>query len=187
LLYQVKQRIESILFSVTFKSLQETNQMRFNNKGDYNLPVGKRDFNKKMQKKLSNFIDQIKQMNCEFQNHDFRNINLSAYDKSFIYADPPYLITCASYNEKSGWTEKDEYDLLEYLEKADASGHLFALSNVLECGGKKNDILSEWLQLNKKYFHIANLTMDYSNSNYHRNGRTELTREVLITNYKIGG
>ena len=163
------------------------NQIRFNSAGEYNLPVGKRDFNQKMQRKLGDFIDRIHQMNCEFQNRDFRDINLSGSDKCFIYADPPYLITCASYNEKSGWSEKDERDLLKYLEKADNAGHLFALSNVLECGGKKNDILSAWLEFHNNRFQLTNLVMDYANSNYHRNGRTERTREVLITNYEVGG
>ena len=80
------------------------NQVRFNSKGEYNLPVGKRDFNAKMQRKLGDFIDRIQQMTCEFQNRDFRQIELSDDYRHFLYADPPYLITCASYNEKSGWT-----------------------------------------------------------------------------------
>ena len=42
------------------------NQIRFNSKGKFNLPVGKRDFNSKMQMKLSLFIDRIKQGRCEF-------------------------------------------------------------------------------------------------------------------------
>ncbi|WP_274599342.1 hypothetical protein [Enterococcus faecium] len=35
----------------------------------------------------------------------------------FIYADPPYLITTAAYNENGGWSEKDEKDLYDYLDK----------------------------------------------------------------------
>ena len=35
------------------------NQIRFNSKGEFNLPVGKRDFNRNMQEKLSAFIDRI--------------------------------------------------------------------------------------------------------------------------------
>ena len=77
--------------------------------------------------------------------------------------------------------------MLELLETVDSAGHLFALSNVLECGGKKNEILSHWLFLHRDRFQLTDLIMDYSNSNYHRNSRAELTREVLITNYKVGG
>ncbi len=36
------------------------NQLRFNKKGEYNLLVGKRDFNKKRQNKLEMFIDRVK-------------------------------------------------------------------------------------------------------------------------------
>ena len=48
------------------------NQIRFNSNGEFNLPVGKRDFNKKMQQKLSDFIDKIKEQNCKFTCLDFR-------------------------------------------------------------------------------------------------------------------
>ena len=34
--------------------------------------------------------------------------------------DPPYLITCATYNEQNDWTEQDERDLLAYLDRVDA-------------------------------------------------------------------
>ncbi len=91
------------------------NQLRFNRKGEFNLPVGKRDFNCKMQKKLGNFIDRIKSGDYGFTNVDFRAVNIDDFtDKSFFYVDPPYLITCATYNEQEGWTEQDEFDLLSY-------------------------------------------------------------------------
>lgn len=158
------------------------NQLRFNKKGEFNLPVGKRDFNSKMQEKLERFIDRIKNGDYCFTNKDFREVEIDGFtDKSFFYADPPYLITCATYNEGDGWTEKDEYDLLSYLEELDKSGIRFALSNVLESKGKKNDILDEWIKKNKKFKAIS-LNYDYTNSNYHteRNG---ITKEVLVINY----
>lgn len=128
------------------------NQLRFNKKGKFNLPVGKRDFNSKMQKKLEDFIDRIKSGDYIFTNGDFREVKLDGFtDKSFFYADPPYIITCATYNEQDGWTEKDEYDLLSYLEELDRRGIRFALSNVLESKGRKNDILADWIKKNKKF------------------------------------
>lgn len=158
------------------------NQIRFNNKGQFNLPVGKRDFNKKMQAKLLAFIDRIKNSDYKFTNEDFRNIPLDDYSKqSFFYVDPPYLITCATYNERAGWTEKDERDLLAYLEKADSKGIRFALSNVLESKGKKNEILSEWLNQHSK-FRVIQLNYSYNNSNYHKNNHG-ITKEILVLNY----
>lgn len=158
------------------------NQLRFNKKGEFNLPVGKRDFNAKMQKKLDGFLDRIKSGDYVFTNDDFRNIKLDDYtDKSFFYADPPYLITCATYNEQDGWTEKDEYDLLSYLEQIDKKGIRFALSNVIESKGKTNEILTAWLNKHKSFRTIM-LDYDYSNSNYHTK-REGVTKEVLVVNY----
>lgn len=158
------------------------NQLRFNKKGKFNLPVGKRDFNSKMQKKLEDFIDRIKSGDYIFTNGDFREVKLDGFtDKSFFYADPPYIITCATYNEQDGWTEKDEYDLLSYLEELDRRGIRFALSNVLESKGRKNDILADWIKRNKK-FKVLSLNYDYTNSNYHTK-REGITKEVLVINY----
>ncbi len=158
------------------------NQLRFNKKGEFNLPVGKRDFNAKMQEKLEGFLDRIKSGDYRFTNGDFREVKLDAFtEKSFFYADPPYLITCATYNEQDGWTEKDEYDLLLYLEELDKKSIRFALSNVLESKGKKNEILSNWIKKNKK-FKVIPLDYNYSNSNYHTQ-REGATREVLVVNY----
>lgn len=158
------------------------NQLRFNRKGEFNLPVGKRDFNAKMQDKLGGFLDRIKSGDYRFTNDDFRKVNLEEYThKSFFYADPPYLITCATYNEQNGWTEKDEYDLLNYLEELDKRGIRFALSNVLESKGRKNMILADWIRKHEK-FKAIELDYDYSNSNYHTR-REGVTKEVLVVNY----
>ncbi len=158
------------------------NQLRFNRKGEFNLPVGKRDFNCKMQKKLGNFIDRIKSGDYGFTNVDFRAVNIDDFtDKSFFYVDPPYLITCATYNEQEGWTEQDEFDLLSYLERLDEKGIRFALSNVIESKGKKNKILENWIQ--KQNFRAIPLDYNYSNSNYHTKQRDGITREVLVVNY----
>ena len=158
------------------------NQLRFNRKGEFNLPVGKRDFNSKMQGKLEAFIDRVKSGDYRFTTDDFRNVSMEGYtDKSFFYADPPYLITCATYNEQAGWTENDEKDLLNYLEELDKKGIRFALSNVLESKGKKNVILLEWINQNKK-FKVIPLNYNYTNSNYHTR-KDGITKEVLVVNY----
>lgn len=158
------------------------NQLRFNRKGEFNLPVGKRDFNSKMQGKLEAFIDRVKSGDYRFTTDDFRNVNMEGYtDKSFFYADPPYLITCATYNEQAGWTENDEKDLLNYLEALDKKRIRFALSNVLESKGKKNVILLEWINQNKK-FKVIPLNYNYTNSNYHTR-KDGITKEVLVVNY----
>ena len=67
------------------------------------------------------------------------------------------------------------------LEELDKKGIRFALSNVLESKGKKNVILSEWINQNKKFKAIP-LNYDYTNSNYHTK-KDGITKEVLVVNY----
>ena len=157
------------------------NQIRFNSKGFYNLPVGKRDFNKRMSEKLETFMSSI--ANIEFTSKDFREFKTEILTQNdFVYADPPYLITCASYNELDGWNENNEIDLLKMLDKLNERKLRFALSNVLSAKGKVNNILDSWLNKNPEY-KCYHLNFDYKNSNYHKTERINKADEVLITNY----
>jgi len=159
------------------------NQIRFNSNGEFNLPVGKRDFNKNMQQKLSVFIDKIKEQNCKFTCLDFREFEIETLDNSdFVYVDPPYLITCATYNEQGGWDENDEKDLLQFLDALHNRNIKFALSNVLRSKGKKNLILINWLEKNKDKYKTIYLNYSYSNSNYQTKDKTSASEEVLIMN-----
>lgn len=156
------------------------NQIRFNSKGEFNLPVGKRDFNDKMKSKLCAFIDRLKQGNYSFSCSDFRKFDTSMLTKdSLVYCDPPYLITCATYNEQDGWNEDCERDLLSLLDGLNEQKIKFALSNVLHSKGKTNEILIEWA---KKY-RIIHLDHSYSNSNYQTKDKSGAADEVLIVNY----
>jgi len=156
------------------------NQIRFNSKGDFNIPVGKRDFNENIKNNLLSFIERLHDINIEFICMDFNNYDYSRLGKGdFVYADPPYLIACATYNEQNSWTETDEIKLLTLLDSLNNRDIRFALSNVLENKGKSNDILKEW---SKKY-NIHYLNYSYNNSNYQIKDKTNKSIEVLITNY----
>lgn len=160
------------------------NQIRFNSGGEFNLPVGKRDFNKKMADKLSAFIDKIKEQNCIFTCKDFREFDISKFERNdFVYIDPPYLITCATYNEQGGWNENTEHDLLVFLDALSEKKIRFALSNVLRSKGKENKILLEWLNKNSDKYRSIPLNYNYSNSNYQTKDKTSNSEEVLILNY----
>ncbi|MFR1517744.1 MAG: DNA adenine methylase [Clostridia bacterium] len=160
------------------------NQIRFNGNGAFNLPVGKRDFNKKMEKKLSAFIDKIQEQECSFTCCDFRNFDISALTpQDFVYIDPPYLITCAPYNEQGGWDEAAEQDLLSFLDGLHAQKIRFALSNVLRSKGKENKLLLAWLEKNADRYKASALAYSYSNSNYQTKDRNSASEEVLIINY----
>ena len=160
------------------------NQIRFNRKGLFNLPVGKRDFNSKMRSKLVLFSEELKSKDVQFMKKDFREISLDDFSQeTFIYCDPPYLITNATYNENGMWTEIEEKALLEFLDEANEKGFSFALSNVLESKNKRNDILYNWIE--SKGYSCNRLNKSYSNSNYHRKDKNSISEEVLITNYPV--
>ena len=158
------------------------NQLRFNDVGEFNLPVGKRDFNTAIEAKLIKFLNALRLQDCEFQTNDFRKFNFNNLTtNSLVYCDPPYLITTATYNEKDGWTEQDENDLLAILDHLHERGIKFALSNVLQHEGKQNILLQEWVGQHNYIVH--DLFMDYHYSNYQKKSKKAESREVLITNY----
>lgn len=157
-------------------------QFRFNSKGEFNMPFGKNrsQWNDTMKKNLINFHKAIKDKNIIFTNKDFNELKIDKLSSNdFVYCDPPYLITCATYNEQDGWNETCEKNLLELLDKLNSQSVKFALSNVLFSKGKTNDILLEW---SKKY-NVHHLDYTYQNCNYHTKDKESKPDEVLITNY----
>lgn len=158
------------------------NQMRFNDRGEYNLPVGKRDFNDVIRHKLEVFVDKLKEQRPLMQNNDFRRFDINQLDtQSLVYLDPPYLISTATYNEGGGWTEREETDLLTFMDVLNARGIKFVLSNMLEHKGRKNLLLINWI--GQRNLHVVDINMDYSNSNYQVEGKDSGTKEVLVKNY----
>lgn len=159
------------------------NQIRFNRKGEFNLPPGKRDFNQKMRNKVKNFIMLLQNQNATFLHKDFRKIEFSKLTgKDFVYADPPYLITRATYNEHGGWSEVDEEDLLQMLDNLSQRGIRFALSNVLESKGKENILLKKWIESRPNY-KMIDLNYSYNNASYQRQNKEKKTKEILVLNY----
>lgn len=86
-------------------------QFRFNSAHEYNNPFGKSrsSFNDVMREnltKLQGIIERVRYTSCDFREFDY-NLMKSG---DFLYADPPYLITCGSYNDGKrgfkGWEEK---------------------------------------------------------------------------------
>ena len=157
-------------------------QFRFNSKGEFNMPFGKdrSRWNDTMKKNLINFQKLITDKDILFINKDFRELKIDKLNSNdFVYCDPPYLITCATYNEKDGWNEQCERNLLDLLDKLNENYVRFALSNVLFSKGKTNDILIEW---SEKY-NVHHLDYTYSNCSYHTKDKTSKPDEVLITNY----
>ncbi|MFA5154570.1 MAG: Dam family site-specific DNA-(adenine-N6)-methyltransferase [Clostridia bacterium] len=160
------------------------NDMRFNRNGEFNLPVGKTDLNKNNIKKLVSYIDRVQKINCEFVCGDFREkkIQKILMKADFIYADPPYLLGDAVYNESGNWTEKTEQELIDLLEILNKNNKKFALSNVLNKVGGSNKPLSDWI-FQRNDLHIFNIDYHYRSASYNKINRNAQEREVLITNF----
>lgn len=165
-------------------------QIRFNNAHEFNNPFGKNrsHFNPTMQENLLYFIRTLQHKPIKFLSFDFKDAldSLALTQQSFVYADPPYLITQGTYNDGkrgfSGWNENLEQNLLESLQKLDSKGIKFALSNVLVHKGKENHILKQWLD--KHCFKAHFVRTHYTNANYQTKYKDKAqTQEVLITNY----
>ncbi|MDO8513094.1 MAG: Dam family site-specific DNA-(adenine-N6)-methyltransferase [bacterium] len=174
-----KSRIDQLLVLILYSF---NNQIRFNSNGDYNLPVGKRDYNGSSRKNVLAFNQISNEKKINFKISDFRNLEkMNLNENDFFYLDPPYLLGLASYNELGGWTEQDENDLYSLLSRLNKKKIKFALSNVLEHKGETNEIMKKWAVKNN--FKINKLNYSYKNSNYHSSAKNNQTIEVLITNY----
>lgn len=150
-------------------------QIRFNSSYDYNNPVGQAGFNDKILEKIISYCRNLKEKNVVFMSEDFEKMWKHINKNTFIYLDPPYLITLGSYNDGkrgfNGWNEKEELRLLKFLNKLNSKGIKFMMSNVLEHKGKENNILIDWIKEN-----------NYRVIEYKEKARKN-RKEVLIVNY----
>lgn len=150
--------------------------LRFNGGGKFNLPVGNVDFNKNVVAALDEYFNFVRDKKIIFSSKDFRDFFLGKkyFKNDFVYFDPPYLITASEYNKY--WDHKSESDLLNLIDELNKKGVRFALSNVTNYNGDKNNLLIGWM---KKY-KVCRIKSNYIS--YHNNKKKKI-KEVLITNY----
>ena len=152
--------------------------IRFNSKGDFNLPVGNVDFNKNVEKALSDYVTICANRRLTFSNLDYKdfvkNIPMAA-NSTYVYCDPPYLISGSEYNKL--WSSEDEKKLYETLDLLDKNNIYFGVTNLLIHKGKTNAILLEW---SKKY-QIYDIKSNYISFN--DNTIKNNSKEIFVTNY----
>lgn len=152
--------------------------IRFNQKGQFNLPVGNVDFNNNTYQAIDNYFKFISKNKINYYNMDYKEFihSLDIKKDDFIYFDPPYLLSNSEYNKM--WNkekEKELYDLIDCLDKNDIK---FGLSNLLIQKNKENKILSNWM--NK--YNVYDIKSNYIS--YYDNSIKKSNREVYITNVK---
>lgn len=152
--------------------------LRFNNKDEFNVPVGKVDFVKTLRDKTRAYCNAIRNKQLHITNLDFRceQLYIGAEQTTLFYFDPPYLITQAPYN--ISWTEQDECDLLNLIDGLNDNGYRFMLSNVSQSNGKRNNLLCDWMQ---KY-NVRHIHRQYLNSSYQKKNLSAAD-EVVISNF----
>ncbi|WP_281739686.1 Dam family site-specific DNA-(adenine-N6)-methyltransferase [Holdemanella biformis] len=151
--------------------------IRFNASGEFNLPVGNVDFNKNVYNALCNYLAFIEKNEIVFYNYDYQKFlnQLSFTKNSYVFLDPPYLISMSEYNKL--WNEKKEKELCDFLDKLNEKGVRFGITNLITHKGKTNSTFSEWA---KKYY-IYDIDSNYISFN--DNTIKEGTKEVFVTNY----
>nr|WP_260604778.1 Dam family site-specific DNA-(adenine-N6)-methyltransferase [Campylobacter sp. MIT 99-7217] len=152
--------------------------LRFNAKGDFNLPVGNVDFNLNVLNALKSYFSFMKGKELDFYNLDFEDFlkKLDLKKDDFIYLDPPYLISSSEYNKL--WSEKEEKRLYEFLAKLNSKKLRFGLSNILRHKGKTNKLLEKFMQ-NYESFVIKSNYISFNDNSIKKD-----SLEVFIRNYK---
>ncbi len=152
--------------------------IRFNSRGEFNLPVGNVDFNKNVYTALINYLDFRKNNEITFENTDYKEFlnNIQFEEGDYIFLDPPYLISMSEYNKL--WNDKKEIELCQFLDELDVKGVKFGITNLIYHKGKENETFSDW---SKKY-NVYNVNSNYISFN--DNTVKSSSREVFVTNYK---
>ena len=164
-------------YTLMFYSFSQ--QFRFNSKGDFNMPCGNDCFSDKNREYISNGTKFFKRDNVKINNGDFQKLCVEELNKDdFVYLDPPYFNTTATYNENNGWSEKDEATLYSLCERLNENEIKFGMSNVFENKNIKNQKLIDWCDKNKwnvyTFDKFTYMACGKGNSN---------AKEVFITNY----
>ncbi len=150
--------------------------LRFNKKGDFNLPVGNVDFNQNTYDALIDYFKVVREKEIQWENKDFRDFldNITYEEKDLVYLDPPYLITFSEYNKL--WNEDLEKTLLYKLDELEKSKTRFAVSNVTHYRGRVNELFLEWSAKYNSYPVKSNYISFNDNTK-------KAFKEVLVTNF----
>ena len=167
---------KSIKLLYVLNIFSNSHMLRFNSRGEFNMPFGNGYFTDKCKENiLNNTYNEL----TTLINSDFRDINIDLLKKDdFIYLDPPYLNTDATYNENKGWSINDENDLYKICEKLNNKGIKFGLSNVFQNKGIENKKIIQWCEDNDWNVYL------FDKFTYCACGKGNAdSKEVFITNY----
>lgn len=153
--------------------------IRFNASGNFNLPVGNVDFNANVYKALMDYLKFIKDKDIEFYNMDYKDFlnQLSLTENSYVFLDPPYLISMSEYNKL--WNDEKEKELCDFLDELNERGISFGITNLITHKGKTNSVFAKWA----KQYTVYNINSNYISFN--DNTIKNDSKEVFVTNGSI--
>lgn len=171
--YNKEKRID-LLWYCTFMSF--SNNTRFNSKGLFNLPFGKRLSEEKLFE-VNNF-NKVDIYNMDYS--DFIKLNWGSPGWDFWFFDPPYLqsekTNTSVYSDS--WNIEDEKELLNLIQTLHDNGERFMITNTIRNKGVINELLVEFIKNNDLNTFVLNET---NNSNGKCNNDY---LEVAIYNYE---
>lgn len=150
--------------------------IRFNAKGDFNLPVGNVDFNANVHKAICGYMDFLREQHIAYYCEDFQTfMRRQQYNENdFVFCDPPYLISQSEYNKL--WNENHEALLYQELDRLNEKGVKFGLTNLLHHKGRTNEMLMQWMSKYNAYPISSNYI------SYNDNTIKPDSKEIFVTN-----
>ena len=161
--YEVRERFNKEHNSLDFLFLQRSNfngMIRFNNKGNYNVPFGRKPnrFNKSLITKIANQVSWIEKItegkDWKFICVPFTEIFKMTKEDDFIYLDPPYIGRYDGYYDS--WSEEHAV-LLSELTQSGKAGYAFSMW--YENQYRKNKHLEIWtegkLLTTEHFYHLG--------------------------------
>lgn len=154
--------------------------IRFNGNNKFNLPVGNVDFNKNVHDALINYMSFRKDKDIFFSNMNYIDFlqSIKFKNDSYVYLDPPYLISMSEYNKL--WNPDKEEELCNFLDYLNNKGVRFGITNLMTHKDRINTTFAEW---SKKY-NVYNIDSNYISFN--DNTVKTSSKEVFVTNYGKG-
>lgn len=175
----LEKRDPRLLYAVILYGFNQ--QIRFNGNHEFNNPVGMRWFNDKVLEKMISFSRIIKEKNIVFESKDYQELFSEISKDTFVYLDPPYMLTNGSYNDGKrgfhGWNKQMEEQLFDFATKLNDDGKSFMISYVLEHKGQFNGHFDSWIKQGEH--NLIQVEPILGNNR----------KEVIITNYnkKLNG
>ncbi|MCM1155335.1 MAG: Dam family site-specific DNA-(adenine-N6)-methyltransferase [Roseburia sp.] len=151
--------------------------IRFNDKGDFNLPVGNVDFNANVYHALCQYLEFVEKHDITFFNMDYISFleKIVYRENAYVFLDPPYLISMSEYNKL--WNDKKEDELCEYLDSLHERGIAFGITNLITHKGKVNQRFLDWSGKYRAYDIESNYI------SFNDNTIKADSQEVFVTNY----